>query len=186
MRRWLAPLRAWAWRRLRDPVLSVDVLQLVKTVAAAVLAWTLADRVLGLGQAFLAPWSALLVLHATVYRTVWHSAQQVAMTLLGVLLAFGAVSVFGAASVFAVAARHWRPSSPSAWLPDSPGGSGGGQHRRRDGGAGAAGRRFPGDSARRRPALPQRPLHDALILTLRNIIEGLESVAAARSANRAP
>ncbi len=81
--------------RLRDPVLWVEVLQLVKTVAAAVLAWVIADRVLDLEQSFLAPWAALLVVHATVYRTVSHGAQQVAMNVLGVLLASAAASLFG-------------------------------------------------------------------------------------------
>ena len=100
------PLRARAWEWLRDPVVWVEVLQLVKTVLAAVLAWTIADQVLGLGQAFLAPWAALLVVHATVYRTVSRGAQQVAMTFLGVLLAFGAASVWGVgtASLAAVVA----------------------------------------------------------------------------------
>ncbi len=100
------PLRARAWEWLRDPVVWVEVLQLAKTVLAAVLAWTIADQVLGLGQAFLAPWAALLVVHATVYRTVSRGAQQVAMTFLGVLLAFGAASVWGVstASLAAVVA----------------------------------------------------------------------------------
>jgi len=54
--------------RLRDPVLWTNVSQVVKTVAAAVLAWVLAADVLGLAQPFLAPWAALLTVHATVYR----------------------------------------------------------------------------------------------------------------------
>ena len=55
---------------LRDPVVWVDVSQTVKTVAAGVVAWFVATDVFGLDQPFLAPWSAVFVVHATVYRTV--------------------------------------------------------------------------------------------------------------------
>ena len=60
------------------------------------LAWVIATDVLGLEQAFLAPWAAVLVVHATVYRTVSRGGQQVAATFLGVLLAWAWGSVFGA------------------------------------------------------------------------------------------
>src|SRR3954447_16932586 len=81
--------------RLRDPVLWADGLQLVKTVGAAVGGWVLAVRVFGLAQPFLAPWAALLTVHATVYRTLARGAQQVGMTVLGVLLAFVAGTLLG-------------------------------------------------------------------------------------------
>ena len=71
---------------LRDPLLWTDVLQLVKTAAAAVLAWVLATQVLSLPQSFLAPWAALLVIHATVYRTLARGLQQAAAAIAGVLL----------------------------------------------------------------------------------------------------
>jgi uncharacterized membrane protein YgaE (UPF0421/DUF939 family) len=73
---------------LRDPVRWTEVLQLVKTVAAAVVAWVLASRVFGLPQAFLAPWAALLVVHATVYRTFSRGLRQVTGAVGGVLLAW--------------------------------------------------------------------------------------------------
>lgn len=73
--------------RLRDPIFWNDVLQLVKTVVAAVIAWVLAASVLELPQPFLAPWAALLVVHATVYRTFSRGLQQVAAAVLAVLLA---------------------------------------------------------------------------------------------------
>lgn len=72
-----------------------DASQLAKTVAAAVIAWVLARDVLGLSQPFLAPWAALLTVHATVYRTFAHGAQQVGATVLGVLLAFLAGTTLG-------------------------------------------------------------------------------------------
>ena len=47
-----------------------------------------ATSLLDLPQPFLAPWSALLVVHATVYRTFSQGARQVAATALGVVLAW--------------------------------------------------------------------------------------------------
>ena len=73
--------------RLGDPIWWNDVLQLVKTVLAAVTAWVIASSVLDLPQPFLAPWAALLVVHATVYRTFSKGTQQVAATVIAVLLA---------------------------------------------------------------------------------------------------
>ena len=55
--------------KVRDPVFWHGVTQLVKTVVAAVVAWVIAASTLDLPQPFLAPWAALLVVHATVYRT---------------------------------------------------------------------------------------------------------------------
>ena len=81
--------------RLRDPVVWGNAFLLVKAVGAAVLAWVLAKSVFGLAQPFLAPWAALLTVHATVYRTFARGAQQVASAFLGVLLAFAAGAVFG-------------------------------------------------------------------------------------------
>jgi uncharacterized membrane protein YccC len=73
--------------RLSDPIWWNDVLQLLKTVLAAVAAWVIAASVLDLPQPFLAPWAALLVVHATVYRTFSKGTQQVAATVVAVLLA---------------------------------------------------------------------------------------------------
>jgi uncharacterized membrane protein YccC len=84
--------RVARWRqrvddRLGDPIWWNDVLQLVKTVLAAVAAWVIAAGVLDLPQPFLAPWAALLVVHATVYRTFSKGMQQVAATVVAVVLA---------------------------------------------------------------------------------------------------
>jgi hypothetical protein len=84
-----------ASQRLRDPVTWAKASQLLKTVAAAVLAWVLAVRVFHIPQSFVAPWAALLTVHATVYRTLRQGAQQVGATVLGVLIAFAAGSAFG-------------------------------------------------------------------------------------------
>jgi uncharacterized membrane protein YccC len=73
--------------RIGDPIWWNDVLQLAKTVLAAVAAWVIAASVLDLPQPFLAPWAALLVVHATVYRTFSKGMQQVAATVVAVVLA---------------------------------------------------------------------------------------------------
>jgi uncharacterized membrane protein YgaE (UPF0421/DUF939 family) len=80
---------------LRDPVRWTELIQLVKTAVAAVLAWVLASQVLGLPQAFLAPWAALLVVHATVYRTFSRGLRQVTAAVLGVVLAWMVGSALG-------------------------------------------------------------------------------------------
>jgi uncharacterized membrane protein YccC len=85
--------------RLRDPLTWTSVVQLLKTVAAAVIAWMLAVHVFGIAQPFLAPWAALLTVHATVVGTVRRGAEQVGASVIGVLLAFGAGRVFGSGAV---------------------------------------------------------------------------------------
>lgn len=92
MRGWA---RGWAREHLSNPVFWSDVTQLVKTVAAAVIAWVVATSVLSLPQPFLAPWSALLVVHATVYRTFSQGARQVGAAVLGVVLAWAVGNALG-------------------------------------------------------------------------------------------
>lgn len=84
------------WRWLRSPVTQTDLLQMLKAVLAAVAAWVLAELVLDLRQAFLAPWVALLTVHLTVYRTVWRGAQTVLAVMIGILLSLLIVEAFGA------------------------------------------------------------------------------------------
>ncbi|MGH3496258.1 MAG: FUSC family protein [Nocardioidaceae bacterium] len=81
--------------RLRDPIFWNDVLQLLKTALAAVTAWVLARSVFGLSQPFLAPWAALLVVHATVFRSFSRGARQVAATFAAVLLAATVGEILG-------------------------------------------------------------------------------------------
>jgi uncharacterized membrane protein YgaE (UPF0421/DUF939 family) len=85
--------------RLRDPVFWTQAIQLLKTAAAAVIAWLLAKHVFHIAQPFLAPWAALLTVHATVYRTFRRGAQQVGATVVGVLLAFAAGAALGVNAV---------------------------------------------------------------------------------------
>jgi uncharacterized membrane protein YccC len=81
--------------RARDPVFWSDTTQLLKTVVAVVVSWALAVRFVGTPQSFLAPWAALLVVHATVFRTFSQGARQVAGAVAGVLLAWGAGNLIG-------------------------------------------------------------------------------------------
>ena len=81
--------------KVRDPVFWSDVTQLVKTVVAVSLAWVLAVELIGTPQSFLAPWAALLVVQATVFRTFSQGARQVAAAVAGVLLAWSAGNLIG-------------------------------------------------------------------------------------------
>lgn len=95
---------AWVSHRLRDPLTWASVSQLGKTVIAAVVAWVLAVHVFHLAQAFMAPWAALLTVHATVLGTVRRGVQQAAASVLGVLIGFAAWRIFGLDAVSLAAA----------------------------------------------------------------------------------
>ena len=85
--------------RLRDPVMWTGVSQLLKTALATVIAWVLAAQVFGLEQAYLAPWAALLTVHATVFGTVRRGVRQAGASVIGVLVAFAAGQLFGLSAV---------------------------------------------------------------------------------------
>ncbi len=92
----MATLPTARWRlRAHDPILWNAVSQLLKTVLAAALAWVLATQVFSLPQSFLAPWAALLVVHATVYRTFSRGLRQVTAAVGGVVLAWGVGNALG-------------------------------------------------------------------------------------------
>ncbi len=84
---WLGKTKRW----LRDPIFYAGLTQTVKTAAAAVVAWLLAVHLVGESQAFLAPWAAVLTVHATVYRTLSEGLRQVGASVIGVVVAY----VFG-------------------------------------------------------------------------------------------
>ncbi len=86
-------------RKIRDPVFWHSVTQLLKTVVAAVVAWVIAASTLELPQPFLAPWAALLVVHATVYRTFSRGLRQVVAAVVAVLLAAAVGHVLGLGTV---------------------------------------------------------------------------------------
>jgi uncharacterized membrane protein YccC len=86
-------------RSLSEPATQTDLLQILKSTAAAVTAWWIADGLLGLEQSFLAAWTALLTVHATVYRTFVRGAQSVLATVLGVLISVLIAEVVGVSVV---------------------------------------------------------------------------------------
>ena len=92
-------LSARALTSLREPATQTDLLQITKAVVAAVAAWVLAVQYFGLQQPFLAPWAALLTVHATVYRTFWRGAQSVLATALGIGLSFVVAEIVGLGAV---------------------------------------------------------------------------------------
>jgi uncharacterized membrane protein YccC len=94
-RAWVAAAGRERRDRLRDPLLWADLLQIGKTALAGGLAWWVAIDVFHLDQPFLAPWSAVLVVHATLFRTFSRGAQQVAATFAGVFLAWGTGLLLG-------------------------------------------------------------------------------------------
>lgn len=92
----LSPRTMLEWpRRLREPAVQSSLLLAAKSALAAAVAWFLAGQVLGLPMTFMAPWSALLTVHATVYRSVADGARQVAGAVVGVLLAVAAAELIG-------------------------------------------------------------------------------------------
>jgi uncharacterized membrane protein YgaE (UPF0421/DUF939 family) len=94
-----AELRARITSVVRDPVAWTTGLQLVKTVVAAVLAWFLAASVLGLPQPFLAPWSAMLVVHFTVHQSMTRGLQQMVSAVVGVILGWAFWHLLGGLSL---------------------------------------------------------------------------------------
>ena len=85
--------------RLRDPIMWTGVSQLLKTALATVIAWILAAQVFNLEQAYLAPWAALLTVHATVFGTLRSGIRQAGASALGILVAFAAGQLFGLSAV---------------------------------------------------------------------------------------
>ncbi len=85
--------------RLRSPLTWAGLTQLGKTALAAVVAWVLAVNVFHLTQAFMAPWAALLTVHATVFGTLRRGLQQAGASVLGVLIAYAAWRLFGLDSI---------------------------------------------------------------------------------------
>ena len=104
------------WRRAHDPVFWNDITQLLKTVLAAVLAWVLATEAFSLPQSFLAPWAALLVVHATVYRTFSHGLRQVTAAVVGVVLAWAVGNGLGLDTASAIATGAWLLLCVWSWI----------------------------------------------------------------------
>ena len=73
---------------LRRPEFVTDLLQIAKGVIAATGAWWVSDAVLDSQMPFLAPWTALLTVHATVYRSFSRGVQTTIASTIGVGVSF--------------------------------------------------------------------------------------------------
>lgn len=80
------------WQRLaallRSPDVQADLLQLAKTVVAATGAWWISVMLMESELPFLAPWTALLTVQATVYRSILDGVQTWVASALGVGVSF--------------------------------------------------------------------------------------------------
>lgn len=70
------------------PEFTTDVVQIIKAVLAATAAWWFAVAVLQSDLPFLAPWTALLTVHATVHRSFSRGVQTTLASAVGVALSF--------------------------------------------------------------------------------------------------
>ncbi|MCZ4549192.1 FUSC family protein [Gordonia rubripertincta] len=93
-RRWarrgsvLAAPGAWLRRAVTQSGMErAALIQAIKASVAAVIAWVIAADVLHFSQPFLAPWSAIFIVAATVYRSIHSAAQQLAAAFIAVILA---------------------------------------------------------------------------------------------------
>lgn len=73
---------------LRRPEVVTDLLQILKCTVAATVAWWLSVNVLDSPLPFLAPWTALLTVHATVHRSLSSGIQTTVASAIGVGLSF--------------------------------------------------------------------------------------------------
>ena len=79
----------------KNPETLSDFLLVGKAVVASTIAWALAVYVLGSQVAFVAPWTALLTVHATVHRSLSRGAQTTVSSAVGMGLAFVIMQFLG-------------------------------------------------------------------------------------------
>lgn len=106
------------WRELlRRPEVVTDALQILKSTVAATLAWWLSVGVLDSQLPFLAPWTALLTVHATVYRSLSRGMQTTVASAVGVGLSFVVGALLGVSLwTFALAMLVGLLGSRLGWL----------------------------------------------------------------------
>lgn len=110
-------------RRVKDGVQSpefvTDALQILKTVVAGTGAWWLSVAVLGSEMPFLAPWTALLTVHATVHRSLSHGVQTTVASTIGVGLSFVIGYLLGVSIwTFALALLVGVAAARISWIKD--------------------------------------------------------------------
>jgi len=103
----------------RRPEVTTDLLQIVKCVIAATVAWWFSVNVLDSPLPFLAPWTALLTVHATVYRSLSRGLQTTVASAIGVGLSF-LIGVYLGVNVwtFALAMFVGLAGARIAWIRD--------------------------------------------------------------------
>ena len=104
---------------LRRPEFTTDLLQIAKGVIAATGAWWLSDNVLDSQMPFLAPWTALLTVHATVYRSLSRGVQTTVASAIGVGVSFLIGSYLGVGLwTFALAMLVGLAGARLSWIRD--------------------------------------------------------------------
>lgn len=112
-------LRSRIGDAVRGPEFVNDLLQILKCTVAATAAWWFAVNVLESEMPFLAPWAALLTVHATVYRSLSSGIQTTASSGLGVLLSFLIGNYLGVGLwTFALALLVGMLASRLTWIRD--------------------------------------------------------------------
>jgi hypothetical protein len=130
-----------------------SVVQSLKAAAAAVLAWALVGWSFKAPLALMAPWTALALVDATVYRSVRSGLQQFAVIAVGAVAASVAMAVTGGGTLGAMAGGVGGRGRGARLVPHPPG-------TRYDGPFATSGRQ-PWDFATQahdRPACPACPL----------------------------
>lgn len=104
---------------LQSPDFQTNLIQVLKSVIAATAGWWLSVNVLGSSMPFLAPWTALLTVHATVYRSLSRGFQMTVTTGLGVVLSLLIGSFLGVSLwTFALAMLIGLAGSFLVWIRD--------------------------------------------------------------------
>lgn len=84
----VAQLRTAMTDRLRRPEFQTAAIQGVKIIFATTLAWWFSINFLHTSFPFLAPWTALLTIQATAYRTLSRGVQSTIASVLGIVVTF--------------------------------------------------------------------------------------------------
>lgn len=115
----LARTREWVRQAAARPEFGTDVLQIAKCVVAATAAWWASVHLLNSPVPFLAPWTALLTVHATVYQSLSRGLQTAVASTVGVALSFLLGHFLGASLwTFALAMFVGVAASRLSWLRD--------------------------------------------------------------------
>jgi hypothetical protein len=106
--RWVAWECSRVWTSVRRALTETGperdlAVQSLKAAGAAVLAWALVGWWWKAPMALMAPWTAVVLVQSTVYRSLRAGAQQMTLIGLGTLLAAGAASLTGGNSMAAMA-----------------------------------------------------------------------------------